>query len=391
MPQCAATQNVLTAGELIAERIAIEGCISFRDFMELALYAKDTGYYCSGKNRVGKCGDFFTTPAYTCLHGMLIARQLSEMWRLCGKGKFAVVEYAAGDGKLKKDILDHLKCADPEFFTLIDYHTIEKNGSENSLTGADEIEGFIGCVLSNELVDNFPVHRVEMQDELMEVFIIAGSPYREKLFPASKELREHIEKQNIRLPRNCRTEINFAARGWLEEISRSLYKGFVMTIDYGYESAGHLYSQAGSVRTFHDHACGHEPLEDPGSRDITADVDFTALQVWGEELGLASLGLVSQGMLMRGLGISSLLRMLEQSPTKELRYMGEAQKLRFLQVLMLDMGNKFKVLIQQKGFEQRSALSGMQFARRPAFSWLPGFTNSNHEPGATPSGFLSKT
>ena len=71
--------------------------------------------------------------------------------------------------------------------------------------------------------------------------------------------------------------------------------------------------------------------------------------------------------------------------------MGEAQKLRFLQVLMLDMGNKFKVLIQQKGFEQRSALSGMQFARRPAFSWLPGFTNSNHEPGATPSGFLSKT
>jgi SAM-dependent MidA family methyltransferase len=39
------------------------------------------------------------------------------------------------------------------------------------LDSLKEIPGFTGCIFSNELVDNFSVHRVVMEDELMEIFV----------------------------------------------------------------------------------------------------------------------------------------------------------------------------------------------------------------------------
>src|SRR5688572_5246742 len=95
--------------KLVIDRIKKEGPISFRDFMEMALYQPELGYYSSGKNTVGMEGDFFTSATVSPLFGNLIGKQLLEMWDVLGTDEFAIVEFGAGSGALCKAILSFFR------------------------------------------------------------------------------------------------------------------------------------------------------------------------------------------------------------------------------------------------------------------------------------------
>src|ERR1044071_1956672 len=99
----------MSLSEIIIQRIREEGPISFRDFMEMSLYYPELGYYSSSKNKIGKDGDYYTSPDLTPVFGEMIAKQLEEMWELSGKQPFTIVEYGAGTGTLCRDILNSLK------------------------------------------------------------------------------------------------------------------------------------------------------------------------------------------------------------------------------------------------------------------------------------------
>ena len=98
-----------TLSEIIKNKIREQGPISFHDFMEMALYYPELGYYTSTPDKIGKHGDYYTSPYLTNVFGNVIAKQLEEMWLLTGKKDFTVVEYGAGMGSLCNDILDQLK------------------------------------------------------------------------------------------------------------------------------------------------------------------------------------------------------------------------------------------------------------------------------------------
>src|ERR1700716_3338525 len=95
--------------EIIKQRIKMEGPISFRDFMEMALYYPGLGYYTSKQDIIGCNGDFYTSSNLTEVFGAMIGKQLEEMWRLTGEEEFTIVEFGAGTGALCHDILDYLK------------------------------------------------------------------------------------------------------------------------------------------------------------------------------------------------------------------------------------------------------------------------------------------
>src|SRR5687768_12914784 len=95
--------------EIIIEKIRSEGPLSFRDFMEMALYYPGLGYYTSPENRIGFKGDYFTSSSITPVFGAMIARQLEQMWDITGRNNFTILEYGAGTGTLCHDILDYLK------------------------------------------------------------------------------------------------------------------------------------------------------------------------------------------------------------------------------------------------------------------------------------------
>src|SRR3990167_9711395 len=74
--------------DLIIEEINRKGKITFAEFMQMALYHPKYGYYNSDKERVGRFGDYYTSPAVHGIFGELIVRQLEEMWRIMGKATF---------------------------------------------------------------------------------------------------------------------------------------------------------------------------------------------------------------------------------------------------------------------------------------------------------------
>jgi len=346
--------------------------MSFHDFMEMALYYPGLGYYTSEQDKIGVKGDFYTSPHFTSLFGEMIARQLEEMWHFSGRDEFTIVECGAGTGALCRDVLSQLK-NNKELYRRLNYCIIEKSEAMrkkekailfekvNWYDSIEDIPRFTGCVISNELLDNFSVHQVVMKDELMEVFVDHKNGFVESLRPASAALKEYIAQLNVELPYGFRTEINLEAIKWLGEISATLEKGFVMTIDYG-SSSSELYREnrsKGTLVCYNKHRINDNPYWNIGNQDITAHVNFSALRHWGSMSGLEYCGYTDQANFLHSLGIVEHLRQKERSGRHA--NAGIINNAFLVHTLLTDMGNKFKVLIQQKGIPQPS-LSGLRFS-----------------------------
>src|SRR6185437_8883786 len=118
--------------ELIIDTIRREGALSFRDFMNMALYYPGEGYYTASQDRIGAAGDYYTSPYLTSLFGEMVAAQLEEMWILMDRpSPFTVVEYGAGAGILCHDVMERLRSHEG-LFGCLEYRVVEKNGRWNS-------------------------------------------------------------------------------------------------------------------------------------------------------------------------------------------------------------------------------------------------------------------
>ncbi|WP_413998282.1 class I SAM-dependent methyltransferase [Flavobacterium sp. W1B] len=366
--------------QIIIERIKNEGPLSFRDFMEMALYYPELGYYNSVENKIGANGDFYTSANLSASFGAMIGRQIEEMWRLLDKKPFKIVEYGAGTGLLCHDILDYLK-NNASLYEYLNYCIIEKSLAMQEIEkqyllekvswhdSIKDIPEINGCILSNELVDNFSVHQVVMKDQLKEVFVDYNNGFEEILIPAKKELLNYFEALDVKLPKGFRTEVNLEALSWIKEISQFLKKGYVITIDYGCSSS-ELYDNrrsSGTLLCYNKHKKNDNPYQFIGSQDITTHTNFTALSQWGFECGLDYCGLTDQTNFLTALGIkeyhnTTLMNTVSSSQTKiHESYINYG--------LLMSMGLKFKVLVQQKGAPQHS-LSGLKFIN----STSPGIT-----------------
>jgi SAM-dependent MidA family methyltransferase len=361
----------MSLSEIIKQRIKEDGPISFYEFMEMALYYPRLGYYTSDRDKIGWQGDYYTSPYITTVFGEMLAKQLEEMWDILGRGKFTIVEYGAGTGCLACSILAQLK-NNSEFYEQMNYCIIEKSEvmcqKEKALLkekvswhqSIKEISPVIGCVLSNELIDNFSVHQVIMEDELMEVFVDFNNDFFELLKPASGELKDYMEELKIGLKENFRTEINLEAIKWIKEIGAALQKGFVLTVDYGFPS-DELYSTKrcmGTLLCYHYHRITDCLYRNIGEQDITAHVNFSALYYWGLKNGLEYTGFTNQAYFLLALGLADHIRKMEQAAKQ--REMDKNEKALLINSLLIDMGTKMKVLIQHKNISTPQ-LSGLRF------------------------------
>lgn len=344
--------------QIITDKIKSGGPISFHDFMEMALYYPRLGYYSSTKPKIGKQGDYYTTPELTVLLGKLLAKQLEEMWQVLDKAPFTIVEFGAGNGKLCADLLACIK-NNHEMYRSLRYCIIEKSFALQQIQkerlpekvswyqSIDEVQFSNGCVIANEVLDNFAVHRVIQKKELMEIFVDVDTHFKEILRPAAAPIKDYFEQLQVQLPESCQAEVNLQAIQWLGEVSATIKKGFVITIDYGTTSEL-LYNKAatsGTLRCFHRQEVNEKWFERIGEQDITAHVNFSALLYWGNQFGLQSCGYTLQSHFLHSLGLVPLL---------------QKSNLQFYP-LMIDTAVKFKVLIQQKGL-LHPLLSGMRIS-----------------------------
>ncbi|MGZ3919043.1 MAG: class I SAM-dependent methyltransferase [Bacteroidia bacterium] len=357
----------MTLREIIIKKIEKEGPISFYDFMEMALYYPGLGYYNREKEHIGPDGDFYTSATFAPVFGAMIAKQIEEMWKHMGENQFSILEYGAGTGALSHSILDYLK-SNKKLYSNLNYIIVEKGTAmqkkqrlllNEKVTWHDAHSSpeITGCILSNELLDNFSVHRVVMEEELKEVFVGYNYGFVEILRPASSELKNYFTELQVDLPKGFKAEVNLEAQRWMQQIAKTLKKGYVVTIDYGYASAD-LYNEEkkeGTLKCYNKHTVNCKPYSQIGEQDITSHVNFSALCLWGYKNGLDFCGYTNQGNFLSSLGFRKYLKQTETSTND---YKNFIREISLTHTLLEDMGTKCKVLIQQKAVGENK-LSGL--------------------------------
>lgn len=362
--------------EKIIERIRSEGPINFETFMEMVLYYPGLGYYTKDSTKIGRTGDFYTSPHLHCIFGAMIGRQMEEMWTAIGRPEiFHIAEMGAGMGYLAKDMLEYLE--EKEIFKHLKYTIVEINPTVRAkqqellsefsdkvkwVSHINELKPIIGCFLSNELLDAFPVRLIEVSDNpdnrLKEIYVsIDGDDLVEIKMPCSAEVKKYLNEFGIELVGGYKTEVNLKIKDWLSEVSNKLLEGFILTIDYGY-SVQDYYSEdrnRGTLLCYYHHQINENPYQNIGQQDLTAHVNFSSLKRWGDELGLKSLGFCPQGTYLVSLGIDEIIKELYGDSTDVF----DVAKIKGL-ILPYGMGESHKVMIQYKG-ENEPRLRGFSF------------------------------
>lgn len=377
----------------ITEEIRASGPITFARFMELALYHPRFGYYTRletgadaeadtpggiGEDRIGWGGDYFTGSDVHPVLAQALARQVRQMDDLLGRPvPLTIIEMGAGKGTLARDFLTACAKEPGGVFDRLRYMIIERSPAMQAAQRAalvpwlgrsgrvawvsqlDELSAgsLVGVVLSNELVDAFPVHRLRIeQGEPKEVYVdCQGGRFYERVGPLSTPaLKEQLRRLDLSLPEGYTTEVNLEALAWMKGVAQVLGRGFVITIDYGH-TARDLYGpdrQRGTLLCYHHHLVSEDPYTRVGLQDMTAHVDFTSLAAVGEESGLHVTGFTNQMSFLMGLGVEQLLESLEP---------GSAELQSVVQLLRPEgMGRTFKILVQHKGVTEPQ-LDGLRF------------------------------
>ena len=353
---------------LIRERIRAAGAISFAEYMDLALYHPQFGYYTSGAPKVGWTGDFFTSAHLHPLFGACLARQLLQMWQALKRPQpFLVEEEGAAQGLLAQHIASAASQATPEMAEALRYQTVEIGQR-----AAGDAAAAPHVILSNELIDAFPAHVVEsFQGALLEVYVVEreGKLIERMGQPSSERLvayldRFHVDWRRFGSQQPWRAEINLRVLDWTSQTAKRLAPGgFVLTIDYG-DTARRLYTsrrRRGTLLCYYRHSTNEEPLARPGQQDITAHVNFSALIEEGRAAGLRRSRFTTQREFLLGWGIREEVETLRTTryaaaDTERHTDQGQADLLRYysqrnaVNALLDPKGlGGFRVLIQRKG------------------------------------------
>ena len=358
-----------------ALREALEGGgrITFADYMAIALYHPEGGYYLQRERRPGRGGDFLTAPEAHPFFGRAVARQVAECWERLGRPRpWGVREDGAGTGVLAYDVLSGLGDEAPEALDGLRYRLVEPNPhrsaealgalAESGFGGIVEaaepetVEPFDGVALANEVADALPVHRLVWRDGAPRERWVAAesgglveadgplSPAMAAFDPAS-----YLARVGVAANDGDRFDISPAAAGWIGGVARSLRRGYAVVVDYGYQAAM-LYRDhrlEGTVRAHRRHAVTHDPFAAPGREDLTAHVDFSLLAEAAEREGMATAGFTTQAAFLASLGLGDLLVRLGQRPetTAAEYYAAQAAILR-----LVDPGGmgRFGVLVLAK-------------------------------------------
>ena len=365
--------------------------ISFAEFMDRVLYHPQHGYYATNQVNIGAQGDFFTSPHLGSDFGELLAVQFAQMWELLDRPQpFTLLEMGAGQGLLVQDMIRYLHRHEHDCFEAIDYLIIERSPaliSEQQRRLAplmrswqprwstwEEVpsESIVGCCFSNELVDAFPVHQIIVRDgQLQEIYITwAENQFREEIGELSTpKLSAYFDLVGIDLtsyPDGYRTEVNLAALDWLQTVSDRLQQGYLLTIDYGYPADRYYapFRREGTLQCYYQHQHHSDPYILVGRQDLTAHVDFTALQRQGEKCGLRSIGFTQQGLFLMALGLGDRINALSD-PTATPSIAELLHRREVLHSLINPMGlGNFGVLVQSKGLsaeQQERSLRGLTY------------------------------
>ena len=344
-----------------------QGSISFRRYMEMALYEPLLGYYVTGTYKIGAAGDFITAPEISPLFSQCIASQTAEVIKTYKKGGGWVLELGAGSGTMAADILLELERqkALPERYLILDLspdlvqrqrQTIAKHAAHllHLVEWISQLpEDFNGIVIANEVLDAMPIEIfTQHEDKVYQHHIIwEEDQLREQLQIADSDFQKTVQKLQIPFEATPYTsEFNPNLPGWFETLGKSLQSGMILLIDYGYPRKEYYLPERnkGTLICHYQHLVNEAPLFYPGLQDITASVDFTGVAEAADKAGFCVAGFTSQAAFLANAGLEDFfMRALENNPEDQYKL---AQQVRTLS-LPSEMGERFKVIALSKSLD----------------------------------------
>ena len=308
--------------------IAHKGPLSLAEFMTEALWHPSEGYY-ARSDVLGRSGDYTTAPEISQMFGELLGLWAGSAWEAMGRpAAVRLVELGPGRGTLLADALRAARLV-PGFLAAIELHLVEASPRLQATQAATlaryapHWQAHFAAVpqgpfilLANEFFDALPILQLERTAAGWFERLVACDEVRERFrfvlarqaAPAARLLPAAL----VSAPLGSVAEISPAAISLVAMIAARLvaHGGAALLIDYGpAESQARATLQA--LRRHHP----HDPLEAPGTADLTAHVDFAALARAAREAGAAVHGPIEQGTFLARLGITARAERLAAAAT----------------------------------------------------------------------------
>ncbi len=304
--------------QILLDRIAAHGPMPFAAFMSLALYHPRHGYYGAGPERTGWRGHFLTSPELDPAFGALWARAFEGIWHACDEpDRFDVVEVGPGEGTFAAAVLG---AVDRDFADALRYTLVERvaraEQRQRTTLGEDDRTRWArsldelgdvqaGCVFANEVLDNLPVHLVELrEDRLLEVCVEAaqGAFVLTLRPPSNPELAAFLERAEITPEDGHRYEVSLATESFVARAASLIGRGALIFVDYGIETEALRDRPGGTLLCYSATGVDDEPLDRLGEKDITVHANWTIVRKACERAALGVFGPFAQRDAMRALG-----------------------------------------------------------------------------------------
>jgi SAM-dependent MidA family methyltransferase len=338
--------------------------LSFSQFMELALYAPNLGYYANGLAKFGASGDFTTAPEISSLFGQCLARQLDELLRTLSDA--SVLELGAGSGVLACTILTTLAQLNrlPVSYAILEPSAALQERQRAYLSAHlpafvfDRVvwlkqlpQNFVGVIVGNEVADALPVEVLRLlPNDAQQGYVVWDAQqasfvwdWREIVDAKLQDQANMIRSTVGDIPtQGYLAEVCQVLPAWMASLSESLQQGAILLIDYGYGSKEFFASRRwmGSLRAHYRHRAHNNPFWYPGLQDLTAHVNFTALAQAGFDAGLTVAGYTTQAHFLLALGITSLI----DEDADVVTHLKLAQQIKTL-TMPDEMGENFKAMV----------------------------------------------
>jgi SAM-dependent MidA family methyltransferase len=286
-------------------------------YMELCLMHPEHGSYVS-RDPLGREGDFTTAPEVSQMFGELLGLWAASVWKAIGSPPMLrLVELGPGHGTMMADALRALRVL-PPLYESLDIHLVEVNPvlrekQRAMLAGGhniawhdriDDVPEGPAVIFANEYFDVLPIHQVVKRETGWHERVVQLDDSGRLEFGAAAEPTPRFE---VLLPPLVRAAPVGAVFEWRPdaEIMKIASRvrdqdGAALIIDYG-----HLRSDAGDTFQAIARHSFTDPLKNPGQADVTAHVDFQALVRAAEDLGARVHGPVTQGELLKRLGVEA--------------------------------------------------------------------------------------
>ena len=342
---------------LIGPMTARGGSISFYEYMDLVLNDPENGFYSTGRLKIGKNGDFCTSPSLSNDFARLLAIQVAE-WLLDlekmgpDSNLLSLVEFGPGEGSLSRDLIDAISDISPALINKIELVLVELNIGmrERQKKVVNNIKGVncrwsnleelmlnpvTGIVIANEVLDAFPVERLvfrdeevfrqgvslkQINDEYMLEFVDLKPTSAIKEFVKNSKSLLKIDFPPKDICNGWVTEWHCDIPIWFRKLSKVLINGSVLVIDYALESKRYYNAMRkdGTLIAYRDQEANSNILKNAGFCDLTAHLCLESTINYALTNGWKFMGETRQGQALLALGLSKFLCSLQSTTTNDL-------------------------------------------------------------------------